>query len=150
MMRKLNKKGASIKDSFLLMLIGVFGFIVVFNFISANAAQSGIDVPQPFLDAYSNASESLDLVESLSNDFQNVQNVTEAEGDNPGYFGLRGILRIMKLPFELPNIVWNFVNAIAGTQNYIPLWIINIALVGLITMITFAGIAFLANRAKEP
>lgn len=143
---------ATIKDMFVMMVIGVMGFGVMFLFVNQIAVDNGAVIDTRMNDTYmkiQNQSAQFDTVREQLADLAN--NASEAGIGDFAYFGIRGMVAIMKAPFSLVSTVFNTVESVAGLfAAYIPIQIITGIGAFAMIVVIFAAIKFLTSRGQEP
>lgn len=149
--RKMNNKGTTLTAISLMIVVGIFAFVALFAFISDNANQSGITIDERYNESYNKILEEQGNLSSLTVTIRDAgQAVSEARLGDFGFFGLKGILQVMLLPFGLLNIALDSVSIGLGVSDYIPPSVINAISLGVSIIIIFAVIAFLTQRQRDP
>lgn len=148
--KKLNRKGmVSIKEIMITIVIFVGAFGLFFTFIGDNAANSGVTIDSRYNDTYNNLTARQSEVTTLVTDLESAANkTTEAKIGDFAFFGLRGVLALMKLPLTLLNTATNAWGAIATILPIPKALSTMIALVILITIL-FAVIKFITSRGSD-
>lgn len=145
-----NKKGASVQSILLTVVIGLFVLIGLYQFISENENQANIDPDPRFANAFSNLSASQKSIETFASNMKNLsQSVREGDPTDFGYYGFKGILSLMILPFNLIDIIGGIISEVSGLNDIIPPIVINTILLTITIILLFAGISFLTNRGKD-
>lgn len=148
--KKLIKKGASIQSILITLVIAIFAFTSVYLFVSGNESQVGITPDPNFVQAYNSVNATQKSIEDISDSFQGFGNaVRETDASDYGYYGLKGALAIMKLPFNIIGMATGFIQSVVNSQNIIPDIVIYTVLSIITFIILFAAISFITNRGKD-
>ena len=147
----MNKKGSTIKDMFMIMIMGVAAMGVIFLFVSDIAVESGGEVPSDLNKSYQEMTAINNNFSAATDNFANLSNsVQEATLGDYAYFGLKGILAIMKTPFTLLTSVKSSIGIMGDIFPYVPDIIVSaIAMIAFIIFL-FAAVKFLTSRGVEP
>lgn len=144
------KKGASIQTILSTLVIAVLFFTAGYLMINANETQVGLPHDSTFDLAYQSTNSTNKNLQDITNNFQNFSDaVRETDATDFGYYGFKGTLAIMKLPFSIIGMATGFMASILNIGSLIPTPLI-VALMSIITfIIIFAAISFLTNRGKD-
>ena len=100
------KKGATIKDTMIIIVVFIAFFGVFYTFVGNNAQEAGVAIDSKYNDSYNRLLEKQQNVTVLLDDLSSASaNLTEAKVGDFAFFGLRGVLQLMKLPLVLPSII---------------------------------------------
>lgn len=145
---------ATIKDMFVMMSIGVVGFGIIMLFVTQMAVDNGAggSIDSRLNDTYNKIQAQNDEFVIVQEKLQNLSNAAEeATFGDFAYFGIRGMVAIMKAPFSLVTVVISSVEGLSDLFSaYIPVILIKAVayIIGIIML--FAGIKFLTSRGQEP
>lgn len=144
------KKGATVQTILSTLVIGIFVFSALYLFVSANETQVGITQDASFANAYASVNTTQKSLNEISSNFQNFSDaVREADPTDFGYYGFKGTLAIMKLPFSIIGMATGFMSSVLNAQNIIPPMVIYAILAIITFIIIFAAVSFLTNRGKD-
>ena len=143
------KKGASIRDIMLVIVMGIFAFGMIVNFIIQSANDKEITVSPVYNDTYNDLVTQQNKVDSLTTDIRNAtSSLKEANIGDFAFFGLRGVLKVMLLPLNIIDIA---LESIAKTFSItgLPDSIKVVVTLCVLIIIIFAVIKFVTSRATE-
>ena len=144
------KKGASLKDTFLIIILGIFCVGTVFFFVGANADESGVTVDAKYNDSYNQLQDQQDLLSDKMDDLRNLfTGVDEAQSGSFGYFGLTGVVAIMKAPIQILNIAFTSLQLSYSFLDFIPTSALIAITLTVTCLIIFAITNVLLNRTRE-
>ena len=143
------KKGASIRDIMLSIVIGIFAFGAITSFVIQSANDKDISVSPVYNDTYNDLVTQQNEVDSLTTDIRNAtSSLKEANIGDFAFFGLRGVLKVMLLPLNIIDIaVESFAKTFAITN--MPDSVKNVISLCILIVIIFAVIKFVTSRATE-
>lgn len=149
--KKLNKKGASIRDLLIVILGFVMAFGIIIGYTNQFANEGNATIDPQFNKSYTALKEQetgiKDLVYSMQNETKNLK---EASLGDYAFFGIKGVLTLMQLPLKVVNIGYNSVGLVTPLFNNVPDSMkIFISLV-MMVIVTFAIIKFITSRGQEP
>ena len=143
------KKGASIRDVMLIIIMFVGAFGLFFGFVQQNAENAGVEVDSKYNESYNRLLQKQNNVTVIVTDLtDSVKNLSEASIGDYAFFGLRGILKVMQLPIALMSIAPEAWSSIAILIP-LPTEISFIITLGIMIVIIFAIIKFVTSRATE-
>lgn len=144
------KKGATIRDTAMILILVIFGFVAIFNFVSQNAAENNIQLEPKYNQTQQDLISNQNKLSNLSTTIRNlIPGVDEAEGDNPGYFGLRGVLALMIAPLTIIDIALETSYIFLGFNEYLPPFVKDLITIALTIIISFTIITFITQRGKD-
>ena len=149
------KKGASIRDTFLIIIISVFCFVAFFSFITQNAQESNISIPSNYNDSYNSLLEKQgELNESITAMRDLIPGIDETQQGDYGFFGLKGVLALMKAPFSATSNILNIglesLNLGFSVFDFLPANVLVSITLAVTVIVVFAVITFITQRGKEP
>ena len=142
---------ASIKDVFVIMTIAVCAIGIIVLFVQSQANDVGGTVDSRINNTVNNLNGYNSEFNNVRQQFENLSDAArEADVGDFAYFGIRGMVAIMKTPFLLIGTVKSAIEAVGSVFDFVPVQIINaIAVLGVIVLL-FAAIRFLTSRGNEP
>lgn len=145
------KKGASIKDYLIVMMLFVVGFTVVYNYIFANVSQAGIAMDSDFNRSYQRYLATQGNITELTQDLRDsADDVQEAGGTEVAFFGLNGILGLMKTSLGAIPVLSDLMANVQESLSFIPIEISNALIAMGAFLLVMTIIAFLTQRGREP
>lgn len=145
------KNGATLKDTFLVIIGFIVAYGIMLAFITSSATQGGVTVDASYNTSYTKLQ--LDQ-QKLSNNTDEIlsalSNVSEAKIGDFAYFGLKGMWAVFKSPFTLINIATDSIGISTTLLDFIPDTIKGGITLGLLAIVLFAGIRFATSRNNDP
>ncbi|MEB3330851.1 MAG: hypothetical protein VKQ33_16640, partial [Candidatus Sericytochromatia bacterium] len=109
------------KDAFIVILIGVLFFGLSVLFITENAQEADVQVDDRYNQTYQKLLDDERDLQGVQNTLENFStSVEEAKLGDFAYYGFKGILSIMKAPFQILNIAKNSVSVVGATLDFVP------------------------------
>lgn len=148
---KMNKRGVSIRDSFIFVILGIAGMVIMFTFITLNASEAGVFVPEKFNYTLSNLTATGNSVDALADNMRNAANsVKEAQIGDFAIFGIKGILNVMLIPFNLIGYVLGAMGAsFTIFSEYVPEQVFDYGKILVAIILVFAVIRFISQRGND-
>jgi hypothetical protein len=148
--KNLIKKGITIQSLLLTIVLGIFVIGGIYSFIQQNEIQAGLTPDPRFADMSNAVINTQGEIRNISFTFKSTaQAVTETNPGDFGYYGLKGLLSLMLLPFTIVGIVDGFINAISNVDSILPAGVRDAIILSITFIVIFAAIAFLTNRGKD-
>ena len=142
---------ATIRDTSLIILFIIFSFTAIFYVIGANANSAGIPMDSKYNDSYNHLQADQQRLDSLSSDIKSlIGGVDEAKSGEFGFFGLRGVLGLLRAPVVIVDIAQSTFLSVIGLNEFIPDYIRTLINLGIAMIVVFAIIAFITQRGREP
>jgi hypothetical protein len=143
------KKGASIRDIMLVIVIGIFAFGAIVAFVTDNAQEKEITVDPQYNETYNSLLALQNRIDGLTTDIRNAtSSLKEANIGDFAFFGLRGVLKVMLLPLNILDIAQeSFATTFKVTG--LPDSLKAVIALCILIVIIFAVIKFVTSRATE-
>ena len=119
--KKLIKKGATLKDTGIVIVLSVFFFMGIFAFISQTAVENDVEIPASINYTQTLLQTQQTQIQTTTNDMRDtISNLTEAGPGEFLFYGIRGFLAILKMPLTFIDAGVQSVLAITNLTPIIP------------------------------
>ena len=144
------KKGATIRDTFLVIILFVGAFGLIGLFANQTLSDSDVTINNSFNNSYSKLQENQQDTRNLLDEMRNsTAGLKEASIGDYAYFGIRGVVTLMQLPISLLSIGKDSISIVETELPIVPEEIKYIAGAFVLILILFAIIKFVTNRGVE-
>jgi len=132
------------------IILGITLFLGMYLWFYWNTNEAGITVEPKYASIYTNLNSTEKGLDTSLNNIRNAVNKTTEPRDylTVAFFGLVGLLEVLKLPFEIFNAAINGLYQIA-TGMEIPSWAFIGIYLAIFTIILFAIIGWIKGEAKS-
>lgn len=144
---------ATIKDAFVIIAMSIAAIGVIILFVTSIANDNGGAITDTRINtAYAELNQTASQFDATRQEIENMSNsIREADVGDFAYFGIRGMVDIMRMPLSLISFVRTGTSAVTHLfSNYVPISLLNAIGVVVGIIVLFAAIKFITSRGQEP
>lgn len=146
------KKGVSLTEIGLVIVIGIFMVVSMFLFISETTTNASVVINESYNESFTNLQLKSAEIDNTTVEIKSKLNdITEADSTiQVAWNGMKGILAILKLPLAFVDTALESYNILVDMLYFIPPIAINTVTFVITIVLVFALFKIFTNRSTDP